>query len=203
MTFPISYFDIPSSSNFPFYKPQNEMSRGRGPQKPVKNYDYTDYAEGLNVGYRYFVSNNVPVAYPFGFGLSYTTFEYSKPKVTAKKDGTFEFQITVKNTGKVAGKEAVQAYVSAPAGGLEKPVRELKAFAKTRTLAPGESETLTMKVTEYDLASFNDVTSAWETAKGSYKVLFGASVEDIRCEAQFSIAKNLSWSAGRVALPQE
>ena len=102
------------------------------------------------------------------------------------KEG-FTASVTVTNTGKVAGREVVELYVSAPSGGLEKPCRELKAFAKTRELAPGESETLTMRVSRYKLASYNEATASWETASGTYKVLFGASVADIRCESAFSL----------------
>jgi len=175
MTFPISYMDSPSSKNFPYTW---DMTKGRRGNRT--NVDFTDYAEGIWVGYRYFQTKNVEVSYPFGYGLSYTTFAYSKPKVSADKDG-FTANITVTNTGKVAGREVVELYVAAPAGGLEKPARELKAFAKTKLLAPGESETLTMKVSAYELASFNEEHSAWETAAGSYQVMVGASVTDIRC----------------------
>ena len=177
MTFPVSYMDSPSSKNFPYTW---DMTKGRRGER--KNVDYTDYAEGIWVGYRYFQTNDVEVSYPFGYGLSYTTFAYSKPTVKANADG-FTATITIKNTGKVAGREVVELYVAAPDGGLEKPARELKAFAKTKLLAPGESETLTMKVSAYELASFNEEHSAWETAAGTYEVLFGASVTDIRCVA--------------------
>jgi beta-glucosidase len=186
-TFPINYMDIPSSKNFPYTW---DMTQGRRGNR--KNVDYTDYEEGIWVGYRYFQTNDVEVSYPFGYGLSYTTFSYSKPKVKADKDG-FIATITVTNTGKVAGREVVELYVAAPAGGLEKPARELKAFAKTKLLAPGESETLTIKVSAYELASFNEEHSAWETAAGEYKVLFGASVTDIRANASFRIGKTQSW----------
>lgn len=174
MTFPINYMDMLSSQNFPYYW---NMTKGRKGERP--NVDYTDYAEGIWVGYRYFQTNSVEVSYPFGYGLSYTTFSYSKPKVKADKDG-FAATITVTNTGKIAGREVVELYVAAPAGGLEKPSRELKAFAKTKLLAPDESETLTMKVSAYELASFNEEHSAWETAAGTCEVLFGSSVSDIR-----------------------
>ncbi len=174
MTFPINYMDMPSSQNFPYYW---DMTKGRKGERP--NVDYTDYAEGIWVGYRYFQTKDVEVSYPFGYGMSYTTFSYSKPKVKADKDG-FAATITVTNTGKVAGREVVELYVAAPSGGLEKPSRELKAFAKTKLLAPGESETLTMKVSTYELASFNEEHSAWETAAGTCEVLFGSSVSDIR-----------------------
>jgi beta-glucosidase len=83
--------------------------------------------------------------------------------------------------------------VAAPDGGLEKPARELKAFAKTKLLAPGESETLTMKVSAYEMASFNEEHPAWETAEGNYQVLFGASSVDIRATASFRIGKAQSW----------
>lgn len=91
----------------------------------MQNQDYTLHAEGINIGYRYFNTVGVEVSYPFGYGMSYTTFVYSKPVVKAGKDG-FTANITVTNTGAVAGKEAVQLYVSAPAGGLEEPAQELK-----------------------------------------------------------------------------
>ena len=187
MTFPINYMDMPSSQNFPYHW---DMTKGRKGERP--NVDYTDYAEGIWVGYHYFQTKDVEVSYPFGYGMSYTTFSYSKPKVKADKDG-FTATITVTNTGKVAGREVVELYVAAPSGGLEKPSRELKAFAKTKLLAPGESETLTMKVSAYELASFNEEHSAWETAAGNYQVLFGASVDDIRATASFRLNKSQSW----------
>ena len=186
MTLPVNYMDIPSSKNFPYTW---DMTSGRRGTR--KNVDFTDYAEEIWVGYRYFETNDVEVAYPFGYGLSYTTFAYAKPSVKAGKDG-FTATVQVTNTGKVAGREVVELYVTAPAGGLEKPLRELKAFAKTKLLAPGESETLTFQVSAYDLASFNEGTKAWETAAGAYQVQFGASVSDIRTSATCKI-KAQAW----------
>ena len=180
MTFPINYMDVPSAKNFPY---RWDMSGRNGERK---NVDFTEYEEDIWIGYRYYQTRDVDVSYPFGYGLSYTTFEYGKPKVKVDKEG-FTASVTVTNTGKVAGREVVELYVSAPSGGLEKPCRELKAFAKTRELAPGESETLTMRVSRYKLASYNEATASWETASGTYKVLFGASVADIRCESAFSL----------------
>ena len=186
-TFPVNYMDAPSSRNFPYIWDMTEGRRGER-----KNVDFTEYEEDIWVGYRYFQTNDVEVSYPFGYGLSYTTFNYSKPSVKADKDG-FTATITVTNTGKVAGREVVELYVAAPAGGLEKPARELKAFAKTKLLAPGESETLTMKVSAYEMAAFNEEYSAWETAAGNYQVLFGASVVDIRATATFNFKKAQTW----------
>jgi len=193
MTFPVNFMDHPSSANFPYNytRPQNQ-GWGRGPQQPVKDVDYTNYEEGIWVGYRYFTTAGVGVSYPFGYGLSYTTFAYGKPAVKATADG-FEASITVTNTGSVAGREAVGLYVTAPEAGLVKPVRELKAFAKTRELKPGESQTLTLKVDNYSVASFNEADSAWEAPAGTYRVQFGASVEDIRAAADFKLKKAQSW----------
>ena len=206
MTFPVSYLDIPSSHNFPYnYK---NVQTGMwdflwgGPKRQTKNVDYTEYAEGIYVGYRYFQTADVPVSYPFGYGKSYTTFEYSKPVVKATADG-FTATITVKNTGSVAGKEAVQLYVTAPAGGLEKPAFELKGFAKTKTLAPGEAQTLTINVDKYTLASFNEATSAWETAAGTYKVMFGANAADIRGTGEYKLKKAESWPVNNVLAPAQ
>ncbi len=198
MTFPVNFMDHPSSANFPYNYTQS-ATRGFswGPRVPQKDVDYTQYEEGIWVGYRFFETRKVAVSYPFGYGLSYTTFAYSKPVVKAVADG-FEATVTVTNNGKVAGKEVVQLYVAAPAGGLEKPACELKAFGKTKLLAPGESQTLTLKVSAYDLASFNETTSAWEAAAGKYSVLFGASVEDIRATAAFTLKKARNWPAHNV-----
>ena len=204
MTFPVSYLDIPSSHNFPYnYK---NVQRGEwdflwgGAKRQTKDVDYTEYKEGIYVGYRYFQTAGAPVSYPFGYGKSYTTFEYSKPVVKATADG-FTATIVVKNTGAVAGKEAVQLYVAAPAGGLEKPAFELKGFAKTKELAPGESQTLIIKVDKYTLASFNEATSAWEAAAGTYKVMFGANATDIRATVDYRLKKAESWTVNNVLAP--
>ena len=206
MTFPMSYLDIPSSANFPYnYK---KVQSGMwdflwdGPKRQTKNVDYTEYAEGIYVGYRYFQTADAPVSYPFGYGKSYTTFEYSKPVVKATADG-FTATIIVKNTGAVAGKEAVQLYVAAPAGGLEKPAFELKGFAKTKNLAPGEAQTLTINVDKYTLASFNEAASAWETAAGTYKVMFGANAADIRGTGEYKLKKAESWKVNNVLAPAQ
>ena len=188
MTFPVNYMDHLSSRNFPDeYSRFLQRNRYRS-RTAVKDIDYTDYAEGIWVGYRLFDTRDIEVSYPFGYGLSYTSFSYDKPSVKASEDG-FTASVTVTNTGSVAGREVVEVYVSAPAGGLEKPARELKAFAKTGLLAPGESQTLTFKVSAYELASFNEEASRWETASGRYDVLFGASVEDIRAKDSFKLGK--------------
>lgn len=200
-TFPMQYFDSPSSLNFPYDYFPAQTNRRWGPRGPVKDVDYSEYTDGIWVGYRYFQTAGVEVSYPFGYGLSYTTFAYSKPSVKATADG-FIASVTVANTGKVAGKEAVQIYVTAPAGGLDKPALELKGFAKTRELQPGESQTLEIKVSNYGIASFNEASSAWEAAAGTYKVHFAASVADIRATVDYKLKTALKWEVHNVLAPE-
>ena len=205
MTFPVNFMDHPSSANFPYnYTNTGNMFGGfggfGGRRQLRKDVDYTDYAEGIWVGYRHFTTKGVEVSYPFGYGLSYSYFVYSKPVVKATADG-FVATVTVTNQGKVAGKEVVEVYVHAPEGGQEKPERELKAFTKTKLLAPGESQTVVVKVDNYDIASFNEATSAWEAPAGNYQVMFGANVSDIRAQAPYKLKKAQSWPVHNVLAP--
>ena len=126
------------------------------------------------------------MAYPFGFGLSYTTFELSKPTVKSRGNQV-DLSVTVKNTGSVAGKQVVQVYVQAPAGKLEKPAQELKAFAKTRELKPGESQAVTMHLQLRDLASFDEADSQWLTEAGTYTFRFGFSSRDIKASVPLAL----------------
>lgn len=199
-TFPNNYFDNPSSFNFP-YDHIKDQYKDMIREKNEKDFDYSEYTDGIWVGYRYFQTAGVDVSYPFGHGLSYTSFEYSKPVVKATADG-FTATVTVTNTGKAAGKEVVQLYVTAPEGGLVKPAYELKEFAKTKELQPGESQTVTMTVSNYDLASFNTAASAWESPAGTYKVHFAASVEDIRQTSEYKLKKDNTWKTNNVLHPE-
>lgn len=185
MTFPVSCMDNPSSLNFPTNYTNTSSNMGFGPRTPTKNVDYTNYEEDIYVGYRYFKSANKSVSYPFGYGLSYTTFNCSGAKIT-QSGNDYIATVIVKNTGKVAGKQVVELYISAPAGKLEKPVCELKAFAKTKELQPGESQVLTMKFTNYNLASYDDESQSWVTDGGEYSAKFGTSVDDIFVNVAFS-----------------
>ena len=180
MTWPVKFTDAYSSKNFPIDQDPRIDMLNQGQKGNVKNVDYTDYEEDIYVGYRYFDSFEVPVAYPFGFGLSYTSFEYSDAKIAEKGDA-YEVSVTVKNTGAREGKEVVELYVSAPDNkAANKPAKELKAFAKTKALKAGESETVTMTVKAADLASFDEAASAWVVAEGEYQFLVGASAQDIK-----------------------
>jgi len=180
MTFPLNLMDAGSSANFPIDATNEVYFMNRRENSNVKDVDQTDYAEGIYVGYRWFDKQNLAVSYPFGYGLSYTNFEYSEPVVINDGNKVTAF-VNVKNTGSVAGKESVQLYVSAPKGSLDKPVKELKAYAKSRKLEPGETETLSFSFPTAELASFDEETSAWKVDAGTYTFLFGASSRDIRC----------------------
>jgi beta-glucosidase len=179
MTWPLAATDHPSTKGYPgtmdFYTYQ--VTRGYTGQ--VQGYDYTNHDEDIYVGYRYFDSFDREVAYPFGYGLSYTSFAYSKPVVKVIGDKV-NVSVIVKNIGSVSGKEVAQVYVSAPKGKIEKPAQELKAFAKTRELNPGEQQTLTMQIPVRMLASFDEKNSQWLTEGGEYVFRIGASSRDIR-----------------------
>ena len=180
MTWPIKFTDAYSSKNFPIDQDPRIDMMNQGQKGNVKNVDYTNYEEDIYVGYRYFDSFDVPVSYSFGFGLSYTTFEYSDAKIAEKGD-TYEITVTVKNTGNLEGKEVVQLYISAPDNkAANKPIKELKAYAKTKALKAGESEKVTLTVRAADLASFDEGASAWVVAEGEYQFLVGASSQDIK-----------------------
>jgi beta-glucosidase len=176
MTFPIKYEDTPSAKNWL--------------GTPADNPKEVTYAEGIYVGYRYYDTFNVQPSYAFGYGTSYTTFNYTNVKLNSKTfDKSLTITVNVKNTGKTAGKEVVQLYLSAPARNIDKPKSELKAFAKTKLLAPGESETLTLNLVAKDLASFLENRSAWVAEAGTYTVSIGTSSDDIKKTATFTLAK--------------
>ena len=180
MTFPVNFADHASSANFPIDEVANtNIINNTKTSFDRKNVDYTVYEEGIYVGYRWFDTQAIEVSYPFGYGLSYTTFEYSEPAIKAGKNET-TVSVSVKNTGAYAGKEVVQLYVSAPKGALDKPVHELKAFAKTAELQPGESQVLTFVVNNEDLASFDEAQSAWVVDAGTYNFHIAASSRDIK-----------------------
>ena len=188
MTWPISATDHPSTKNFPQEMDNYTFRESLGWGAQIPGHDYTNHEEDIYVGYRYFDSFNKNVAYPFGYGLSYTTFEYSKPAVKVNGD-LITVNITIKNTGKVAGKEIAQVYVAAPKGLIEKPQHELKGFAKTRELKPGESETLTIQMQKRDLASFDEANSRWIVEAGQYWFQIGASSRDIRSQVSAALTE--------------
>jgi beta-glucosidase len=197
-TFPIRYEDVPSSTNFPGKvldtgagdqtNTQDAGTSGPPPSKPSE----VEYKEGIYVGYRYYDSFNVETAYEFGYGLSYTNFEYNNLMLGPSKfQDKLTLTIDIKNTGDVAGREVVQLYISAPAGKIEKPGKELRDFSKTGLLAPGETQTITFDIAARDLASFDTASSSWMAEAGEYRAMIGASARDIRQEASFIVDKEI------------
>ena len=202
MTWPIAATDHASTKNFPGNIDDYSFQMMVGNKTPIPGHAYTNHEEDIYVGYRYFDTFNREVAYPFGFGLSYTTFEMSKPAVKAKGNSAVEVSVTVKNTGAVAGKEVAQVYVTAPKGRLEKPAQELKAFAKTRELQPGESQTLTMTIPVRDLASFDEAGSQWLTEAGTYTFRIGFSSRDIKASLPIALKEYTEKTTNALA-PQQ
>lgn len=200
MTWPVKFTDVASSKNFPIDEDPRIDMFSQGKTGSVKNVDYTDYEEDIYVGYRYFDSFDVPVSYPFGYGLSYTTFEYLNPGISVEKD-TYKVTVTVKNTGNHEGKEIVQLYVTAPdSKQANKPVKELKAYAKTPALKPGQSAEVEMTIKAADLASYDETASSWIVAQGTYQFLLASSSQDIRQTLTASV-KELKTKAHDVMKP--
>jgi len=198
MTWPIAATDHASTKNFPGSIDDYTFQMMVGNKMPIPGHAYTNHDEDIYVGYRYFDTFDKNVAYPFGFGLSYTKFDFSKPVVKVSGE-TVSVSVTVKNTGSVSGKEVAQVYVAAPKGQIEKPAQELKAFAKTRELQPGEQQVLSMTIPVRMLASFDEAGSQWLTEAGQYTFRIGASSRDIRCTATAKVAKYVEKTSNALA----
>ena len=183
-TFPLRWEDVPSSKGFPGTTLLGPDPAARGILAGVDRRAEVRYDEGLAVGYRH----DAPVAYPFGFGLSYTQFLHSRLRVDrTADDGGVRVSATVTNTGRSPGREVVQVYVSPPSGagaGAWRPGRELRAFTKTPTLAPGQSMAIELQLSLRDFALFDETQRAWVVAAGTYEVSLGSSVSDIRATAR-------------------
>jgi len=193
MTFPVNMNDHASSANFPLEggtmdimkmvfatreeKPENEK---------VKNKDYTYYEEGIYVGYRHFDKAELDVSYPFGFGLSYTTFDLSDFNVTLQ-DNTIEVTVTVTNSGSLAGKEVLQVYTSKPDTKIDRPLKELRTFTKTKTLKPEEAATVNFQIPVSELSYWSEEASQWRLEKGLYSIQVGASSREIRLSKEIEI----------------
>lgn len=174
-TFPLRLADTPAHLNFP------------GENGEVR------YGEGLFIGYRYYDARQIPVQFPFGYGLSYTTFAYGNPKVSTTSfkdvDGV-TVSVDVTNTGQVAGKEIVQVYVHDRKSGLVRPPKELKAFAKV-ALKPGETKTVSLHLDFRAFAYYHPAYRQWITEDGEFDLLIGASSADIRCTQTVTLQSTL------------
>lgn len=190
-TLPLRYEDVPSASHFP----------GTPARRPKE----TIYNEGIYVGYRYYNTFNKPVAYEFGYGLSYTTFQLSGLEISSE---TFDDELTVTldvtNTGELAGKEVVQLYLVAPAETMDKPSEELKEFKKTKLLKPGKTQKISFTISASDLASFNTDRSAWVADPGIYTLKIGTSSRKFESSKTFTLENEIvTEKVHQVLMPQE
>ncbi len=174
-TFPKKLEDNPSYLNFPGHM------------------DSVDYAEGVFVGYRYYDSKNMEVLFPFGHGLSYTTFKYSNLKVSKRKikdSDTLTVSVDVTNIGRMAGKEVVQIYVAPPQDGIPRPVHELKAFEKV-SLRAGETKTVSFDLNSRAFAYWDKEIHDWYVAAGDYMIEAGSSSRDIKYTKKINIESTM------------
>src|SRR2546421_6068164 len=178
-TFPVRLEDNPAYLNFP------------GENGKVY------YGEGLFVGYRYYDKKKIAPLFPFGFGLSYTTFDYGPLSLSAQEispDDTLQVSVEITNTGQRTGKEVVQLYVHDQQARLQRPEKELKAFAKVQ-LEPGERKTVTLSIARDALAYYDDLAHEWVAEAGEFEVLVGASSQDIRGKATFTLTATSRFGA--------
>lgn len=185
MTFPVNLSDHASSANFPLnggkLDPMSFLlgTKDKPEEEKIRNEDYTLYEEGIYVGYRHFDKANLEVSYPFGYGLSYTGFAFTSLEASVVNDSVM-LEITLKNVGDFAGREVVQVYISKPESSVERPVNELKAFAKSSKLQPDETAVIKLSVPVADLRYWDEQTSAWALETGTYVIKVGASSRAIK-----------------------
>ena len=193
MTFPVTIEDHASHANFPLdgkrmgmFDLFKDRTKILPEEQQVRNEDYTVYEEGVHVGYRHFDKKDLEVSYPFGFGMSYTEFQYSEMGVQLSSD-TIDISVVITNAGQMAGKEVVQVYVSKINSNIDRPSQELKAFAKTSLLPPTFSDTVAMHIPISELRYWNEEEDDWTLEKGGYVLRAGASSRDIRLESAFNL----------------
>jgi beta-glucosidase len=146
----------------------------------------TYYADDIYVGYRHFDKFGIEPLFPFGYGLSYTTFGYSGLNVTSSDSSTFNVIFNIKNTGSVKGEEVAQVYVSSHGLNVERPVKELKGFAKV-ALNPGETKTVTVKLNRNAFAYYSEKNAEWIVDAGSYKIAVGSSSRDLKLQSDIDV----------------
>jgi beta-glucosidase len=189
-TFPVKYEDVPSAKSFPGKEFPENATTGMFGMKQIPA--EVTYEEGIYVGYRYYNTFNVKPAYEFVYGLSYTNFTYSKLQLSSPNfNGAIKATVTITNAGKVAGKEVVQLYLSAPSKNIDKPSEELKGFAKTNLLQPGQSQSISFTIDAKALSSFVTERSAWIAQAGTYSVKIGSSSANIKQTVPFKLASEL------------
>lgn len=190
MTFPIQLSDHASNANFPQiasdYNPIMLMidKKEKPKEEWIQNIDYTVYEEGIYVGYRHFDKAALDVAFPFGYGLSYTNFAYLNSSFVQSKD-SIGISVLVKNIGVYPGKEVVQLYTSNLSDKEDHPEKELRAFYKTRLIEPGGEEQIQIKIPKADLAYWNEEEQVWKINQSAYKIMVGNSSRYLYFEKEF------------------
>ena len=207
MTFPIRYEDVPAQ-NFPLNVPENGTNQSfenyskTGKLYDIPNIDYTNYVEDIYIGYRHYATRNVDVAYPFGFGLTYTTFSIDDMKVRHKGD-RIDVSCRVTNTGERAAKQVVQLYSTRVNPDVDRPVIELRAYDKTPELAAGESCVVEMSISEADLAEYSEKDTAWKVSKGDYVLSLGFSSAERPLSETVTLRKEKLTPVTDVMMPAE
>ncbi|MBR99556.1 MAG: glycosyl hydrolase [Flavobacteriaceae bacterium] len=196
MTFPVNLSDHGSAKNFPsgikatmtdFLMASIIGSSEEKPkQEQTKNIDYTIYEEGVYVGYRHFDKKEIDVSYPFGYGLSYTEFDYSDLKIK-EEENVIKVTVKITNIGSFPGKEVIQIYTSKPDSNIDRPIKELRSFEKTSNIQVGESINLNFNIPISELSYWSVENSSWEIEKGVYDILVGSSSRDIELIGQVYI----------------
>jgi beta-glucosidase len=156
----------------------------------VKNIDYTNYEEDIYVGYRDYATRKAEVAYPFGFGLTYSQFEMSDMKVKEAKE-SYTVSCAVKNTGKAAAKQVIQLYSSELNPEVDRPAIELRGYKKTALLKPGESTVVEIVINKCDLMTYNEKAAAWKLTKGDYDLLLGFDSQTLPLKQRITITKEI------------
>lgn len=193
MTFPVNLEDHASNANFPLEGGMMDLTKFLFPSKDekpendkIKNKDFTNYDEGIYVGYRHFDKSELEVSFSFGYGLSYTEFSLSDLTLSLENH-RLKLGVTVTNEGSVSGKEVVQVYSSKPDTSIDRPVQELRSFAKTQSLNPDESVKIKIEIPLSQLSYWSEETSKWVLEKGMYIIKVGNSSRDTFLTEQFEI----------------
>ena len=193
-TFPINYDDVRSAKNFPRNVPENGLNQSRfnisklGKIYDIKNIDYTNYEEDIYVGYRDYATRKIEVAYPFGYGLTYSQFEMSNMQIQESKD-SYKVLCEVKNIGKVAAKQVVQLYSSELAPEVDRPAIELRGYKKTPLLQAGETTVVEIVIKKDDLMTYNEKANAWKLTKGDYELSLGFDSQTLPLKHKITISK--------------
>ena len=197
-TFPIQIADVASTKNFP----GRVLDSNEKPVNPIYGVPSEEiYEEGIYVGYRYFDAFNVDVSYPFGFGLSYTIFEYSNLNMLQDGDD-ITISCDIKNIGKASGKEVVQLYVKSALGAIEKPVKELKGFTKTKLLNPGDSQQIVIKTNVNELGYYDTKSHSWKLDSGLYNFILASSSKQIELNKDIALEARTIKTTEQLLSPQ-